>query len=117
MSPPNGLFFCHSLPTDEQMNTFDFSVFDRELAGPDYARKKGPVYQLIWGRGVSETGVAEFAEKMGVKLLITGHESQESGFLVNNDRHLIVASPLKSTSLFLSLSVIAQFDVHSSDIT
>src|SRR4051812_22914389 len=43
------LFFCHSLPTDEQIQTFDFTVFDRELTGPDYKRRVGPVYQLIWG--------------------------------------------------------------------
>ena len=34
---PNGLFFCHSLPTDEQIKTFDYTVFDRPLTGPDYA--------------------------------------------------------------------------------
>src|SRR5688500_8957843 len=50
---PNGLFFCHSLPTDEQIKTFDFTVFDRELSAPDYKRRVGPVYQLIWGRNVT----------------------------------------------------------------
>jgi len=36
-----GIFFCHSMPTDEQMDDFDYSVFDRPLTGDDYARRKG----------------------------------------------------------------------------
>src|SRR5215212_4824627 len=31
----NGLFFCHSLPNDEQVQTFDFSIFDRALVADD----------------------------------------------------------------------------------
>src|SRR4051812_36889410 len=46
----HGLFFSHSMPTDDQIPTFDYTVFDRPLSGPDYVRRKGPVYQLIWGR-------------------------------------------------------------------
>ena len=40
---PNGIFCCHSLPTDDQIDKFDFSIFDRPLAGPDYAQRTGPV--------------------------------------------------------------------------
>ena len=36
--------------------------------------------------------LAKFAEKVNAKLMITGHESQDEGFLVSNERHLIVAS-------------------------
>ena len=89
---PNGLWFSHSLPKDSDVERFDFTVFDRELNGEDYKRKTGAAYQLIWGRGASDEGVAKFAERVNAKLMITGHESQEGGFLVNNDRHLIVAS-------------------------
>jgi hypothetical protein len=89
---PNGLWFSHSLPKDSDVAKFDYSIFERELNGEDFKRKTGAAYQLIWGRGVTDAGVDQFAEKMGVKLIVTGHESQESGFLVNNDKHLIVAS-------------------------
>jgi hypothetical protein len=89
---PNGLFFCHSLPTDSQIETFDFTIFDRELAGPDYARKKGSAYQLIWGRGVTPVGGEKFANAVGARIIITGHQPQESGFAVNGERHLILAS-------------------------
>ena len=40
---PNGVFCCHSLPTDSQIETFDYTVFNRELTGKDYARRTGPV--------------------------------------------------------------------------
>ncbi|CAN5649711.1 metallophosphoesterase [soil metagenome] len=86
------LFFCHTLPTDEQIQNFDFTVFDRELTGPDYRRRTGPVYQLIWGRNVTPAGVKVFAEKVGAETIVTGHQPQESGFYVNGDQHLIIAS-------------------------
>jgi len=89
---PNGLFVCHSLPTDAQIETFDFTVFDRELVPADYARRKGPVYQLIWGRGVTPAGVDSFAAKVGAGFIITGHQPQETGYLLNGQKHLIVAS-------------------------
>ena len=101
---PNGLWFSHSLPKDSDVEKFDYAVFDRELAGEDFKRKTGAAYQLIWGRGVSEDGVAKFAERVSAKLMITGHESQESGFLVSNDRHLIVASD-HNRGVFVPLSL------------
>jgi hypothetical protein len=100
---PNGLFFCHSLATDEQIEKFDFTIFDRALTGADYRRKTGPVYQLIWGRNVTPAGVEAFAEKVNAKLIVTGHQPQESGFAVNGDKHLIIASD-HNQGVFLPLS-------------
>jgi hypothetical protein len=88
----HGLFFCHSMPNDSQMGAFDFTIFDRPLTGPDYRRKTGPVYQLIWGRGVTPAGVDQFLEKVDAKLVVTGHQPQDMGYAVNGDRHLIIAS-------------------------
>jgi hypothetical protein len=89
---PHGLFFCHSLPTDAQISEFDFTVFDRELNGRDYQRRTGPVYQLIWGRNMSPATVATFTEKVDTKIVITGHQPQDSGYATNGDQHLIIAS-------------------------
>ncbi len=88
----NGIFCCHSLPTDAQIETYDFSVFGRELTGPDYQRRTGPVYQLIWGRGVTAEGAAHFADQVAADIILTGHQPQDSGYLVNGQRHLILAS-------------------------
>jgi len=89
---PNGLFFCHSLPTDDQIRNFDFTVFDRDLVPADYRRRVGPVYQLIWGRNVTPAGAELFAQQVNAKLLITGHQPQDSGYFINGDKHLIIAS-------------------------
>jgi hypothetical protein len=89
---PNGIFCCHSLPTDQQIESFDFTVFNRQLTGPDYARRTGPVYQLIWGRNMSPDTAARFAESVGAGLLITGHQPQEGGYAVNGPQHLILSS-------------------------
>jgi len=90
--PAAGLFFCHSLPADDLVDAFDFTVFDRALTSPDYAKRKGPVYQLIWGRNFSPTTVATFADKVGARILVTGHQPQDTGYAANGDRHLILAS-------------------------
>jgi hypothetical protein len=92
-APQAGLFFCHSLPTAEQLPEFDFDVFGREKLGPaEYRRRHGPAYQLIWGRGIAPETAAEFADAVGSNVVITGHQPQDRGFLRNGDRHLILAS-------------------------
>jgi hypothetical protein len=107
---PNGLFMCHSLPTDEQLKTFDYSIFDRPLTGPDYKRRTGPVYQLVWGRKTSPAGIAEFADRVGARLLIVGHQPQESGFAVVGDRLLIIASD-HSQGVFVTFDAGEEYDM------
>jgi hypothetical protein len=88
----HGLFLCHSMPADDQMETFDFTIFDRPLTGDDYLRRKGPVYFLIWGRNISPTAVDIFLEKVGATTIVTGHQPQEMGYTLNGEKHLIIAS-------------------------
>ncbi len=108
---PGGLFFCHSLPTDAQMESFDFTVFNRPLTGPDYARRVGPVYQLIWGRNVTPSGVDRFADAVGAQIIVTGHQPQESGYLVNGPRHLILASD-HNQGVFLPLDLSVSYTMQ-----
>ena len=106
---PNGLFMCHSVPPDEAIPGFDFTVFDRPLAGGDFKRRTGPVYQLVWGRKTSPAGVAAFAEKLGAKLLIVGHQPQESGYAVVGDRMLIIASD-HNQGVFVTADLEKEYD-------
>ena len=108
---PSGLFFCHSLPTDAQIDGFDFTIFDRPLTGPDYARKTGPVYQLIWGRNMSPATAAKFAEKVGANILVTGHQPQDNGYAVNGEQHLILASD-HNQGVFLPLNLDQTYDME-----
>jgi hypothetical protein len=111
-SPTNGLFFCHSLPNDEQIKTFDFTVFERDQLTPqDYRRKTGPVYQLIWGRKVTPAGVAQFAQTVGANMIITGHQPQEMGYAVNGEQHLIIASD-HNQGVFLPLSLSENYQMQ-----
>jgi hypothetical protein len=107
---PNGLFFCHSLPTDDQIAAFDFGVFDRPLSPTDYRRRTGPVYQLIWGRNTSPAGVEIFADKVSARIVVTGHQPQDSGYLVNSDRHLIIASD-HNQGVFLPVKLNNEYDM------
>lgn len=109
---PNGLFFCHSLPTDEQIRGFDFTVFDRDLTANDYRRRVGPVYQLIWGRNVSPAGAEEFASKVGAQLLVTGHQPQDTGYAINGRHHLIIASD-HNQGVLLPVSLSDSYDMST----
>jgi hypothetical protein len=106
----NGLWFSHSLPREDQIEAFDFSVFGRELSGEDFKRRTGAAYQLIWGRGVRETGVDLFAEEVGAELIVTGHQPQDTGFEVNGPRHLIIASD-HNQGVFLPLSLEESYEM------
>lgn len=92
-APGAGVFFCHSIPADDQLDEFDYDVFGREkMTAADYQRRVGPAYQLIWGRGISEERAAEFASALQANVVITGHQPQDRGWKRNGDRHLILAS-------------------------
>ena len=108
---PNGLFMCHSLPTDDQVPNFDYTVFDRALTGGDFKRRTGPVYQLVWGRKTTPAGVASFAEKVGAQLFIVGHQPQESGYAVVGDRLLIIASD-HNQGVFVSTNLGEEYDMN-----
>jgi len=109
---PNGLFFCHSLPTDSQIDTFDFTVFDRPLSGQDYMRRTGPVYQLIWGRNMTPATAEKFGDGVGASILVTGHQPQDTGYGVNGDRHLILASD-HNQGVFLPLKLNEKYDMEA----
>jgi hypothetical protein len=107
----HGLFFSHSMPTDEQMDNFDYSIFDRPLTSPDYLRRKGPVYQLIWGRGITPAGAEKFLQKVEANLIVTGHQPQETGYLVNGEKHLIIASD-HNQGVFLAIDLAKEYTME-----
>src|SRR5256714_5165734 len=104
----HGIFFSHSMPQDDQIDAFDYTVFERPLTGEDYQRRKGPVYQLIWGRNISPAAAEKFLEHVGARLIVTGHQPQEAGYLVNGDKHLIIASD-HNQGVFLPIDLAAEY--------
>jgi hypothetical protein len=107
-----GIFCCHSMPTDDQIDNFDFTIFDRELTGPDYAQRTGPVYQLIWGRHMSPATVDKFAEKVNADLILTGHQPQEMGHATNGEKPLILASD-HTQGVFLPIDLSKKYDLDA----
>ena len=107
----HGLLFTHSMPTDEQMDKFDYSIFDRPLTGDDYLRRKGPVYYLIWGRGITPAGAEKFLATMHANLIVTGHQPQETGYLVNGEKHLIIASD-HNQGVFLKIDLSKEYTME-----
>jgi hypothetical protein len=88
-----GYFFSHSLPNEDHLEGFDYTVFDRdELTPTDYAKRTGPVYRLIWGRRTPPAGVERFLSAVKAKTLVTGHQPQDMGWATNGPQHLIIAS-------------------------
>jgi len=106
-----GIFFCHSMPADDQMDTFDYTIFERPLTGDDYARRKGPVYKLIWGRHITPEAVEKFREQVGAEIIVTGHQPQETGLLVNGEHHLIIASD-HNQGVFLPIDLAQKYTVE-----
>ena len=89
----DGLFFCHSMPTDEQMD--DVRLHD--LRPPAHRRRLPPPQ----GPGLpAHLGPPHHARRRGEvprrtstrSSIVTGHQPQETGYLVNGDQHLIIAS-------------------------
>lgn len=107
---PGGVFFCHSLPTDQEIPGFDYTVFNRPLTGADYRRRTGPVYQLIWGRNTTGAAAEIFADKVGARLLVTGHQPQDAGYKINGARHLIIASD-HNQGVMLALKLGESYDM------
>lgn len=107
----SGLFVCHSLPGDDRLESFDFTIFNRELNGNDYQRRVGPVYHLIWGRSFSPESAATFADRVNARIVITGHQPQETGFAVNGDRHLILASD-HNQGVFLHVDLTEEYTIN-----
>lgn len=74
----SGVFMCHSLPDPMLLDTFDVSVFERELT-PDDLAPGGGAYSMVWGRFHSAAAVEMFAERLGAECFIVGHTPQEDG--------------------------------------
>jgi len=86
----SSIFMCHSLPDPLLIDTFDTSVFQRELT-PEDLSPGGSAYALVWGRFHSAATVELFAQRLGVKYFVTGHTPQEEGH-TSIGRLIILAS-------------------------
>ena len=89
MRLPRGVLVTHSLPDRVDSQGFDPSVLLRDLR-PSDGIDGTDVFRLVWGRDYRRQNAQAFAELLGAKLLITGHEPCFKGFAVPSDLQIIL---------------------------
>ena len=89
VSLSGGLLVTHSIPESADSIPFDGSIFTRPLAPREYYRRDG-VFDLVWGRDYRRENAAAFAQLVGAKVLIGGHEPCPEGFNTPNDIQIIL---------------------------
>lgn len=88
---PNRVVLTHSLPSALKFDHFQLSDLERDTVSEDL-ESNGSVHLLVWGRDVRPEHVRHFLESIDADLLITGHIPTDAGFIVPNDRQLILDS-------------------------
>jgi hypothetical protein len=86
---PHGVFISHSVPDDVDVEGFDPSVFTRELTAEDYG-EWSDVFRLVWGRDYRGENARAFAQLVGAKVLINGHEPCYGGFAAPNEFQIVL---------------------------
>ncbi|MCZ2342074.1 MAG: metallophosphoesterase [Bacteroidales bacterium] len=87
---PNGVLVTHSLPAERYLPLFDPRRLEEEEYTAEDLQPGGFVYTLVWGRDTDEENVLAFLQRLDADLLVTGHIPTDEGFLIPNDRQLIV---------------------------
>jgi hypothetical protein len=86
---PQGIFIAHSLPEGVDIRGFDPAVLGRQITAEDCLEHQD-VFRLVWGRDYRQQNARAFAELVGAKVLITGHEPCQEGFIAPNDLQIIL---------------------------
>ena len=104
-----GIMMSHSLPGPFDWPTFDCGVLDRDLTEEDLL-ENGAVYCLVWGRGQTAQQLEDACEKLNAEIFITGHQPQETGYAVIQNRMLILASD-HNHGVFLPINLGKKYDM------
>lgn len=85
----NGAFISHSVPDHQIESPIDASIFERPLMSEDF-ESHSPVFRLVWGRDYRPGNVQAFAESVGARFIIQGHERTIEGARMVSDFHYIL---------------------------
>lgn len=88
----NRVLLSHSLPSPAGLPKFSSAKLERGAYQPIDLQPGGMVYTMLWGRDVSQINVETFLAKADADWLITGHIPSEEGFIVPNNRQIILDS-------------------------
>jgi hypothetical protein len=86
----NRILVSHSQPTARVISIFDPARLEADTYDPIDLQAGGVVHSLLWGRDTSASTTTEYLRKMNADFLISGHIACEQGYLVPNDRQIIL---------------------------
>jgi hypothetical protein len=84
-----GVFVCHSIPEGIDERPFDRTIFSRPLDPLEFY-ERGDIFHLVWGRDHRPENARAFAELMGARVLVHGHEPCSDGYAVPNPHQVII---------------------------
>lgn len=88
----NRVLMTHSLPTAPRQLCFNPAILQQDAAPDPEYHPGGSIYDLVWGRDISEEAAGGFLKRMDADLLITGHVPCDRGFDFPNERQIILDS-------------------------
>lgn len=86
----NRVFISHTYPSAKNLPRFDLAILEREEIAADDKKLGGVVHSLVWNRDHSQANVEAFLQKVDADWIITGHIPCEQGFMIPNDRQIIL---------------------------
>jgi hypothetical protein len=86
---PFGVVVTHTLPENVDTQGFDKDIFHRELDPIEFT-ERGSVFQLVWGRDYREENARAFADLIGARVFINGHEPCSDGYFIPNSSQIIL---------------------------
>ena len=86
---PGGVFISHSVPEQVDLRRFDKSVFSRDIDPLEFYERTA-IFDLVWGRDYRAENARAFAELLGARVLINGHEPCAEGFNAPNEHQVIL---------------------------
>ena len=86
---PHGEFISHSIPENCDTQGFDTDVFNREISYTEYF-EQAAIFQLVWGRDYRRENAQAFADLVGARILINGHEPCFEGYSAPNSLQIII---------------------------
>jgi hypothetical protein len=88
---PGDVWLTHSAPERCQLEGFDRGVLERPLDYEDF-QEQSDLFRMLWGRDHRAENAKAFADALGAKVLIHGHEPCCEGFAVPNPLQVIIDS-------------------------
>ena len=87
---PNRVVLSHSLPGLRRLDSWDWRPLCRDDITPKDVSLGGCIHAVVWGRDLSQEAAERYLAKLDADWLISGHIPCDDGFIVPNDRQLIL---------------------------